>query len=80
MSPVAHQLEEALAAAGSVDSIRIDLQPDRTFVWRLYSAGEEIFAGTSGPEDVPGMLLSTEVLINTEFGIERRRLCLPAMN
>lgn len=56
-----------------IDEIRIAILPGG-FVWKLFSGTEEIFAGQAGADQVAGMLLSTEVLMNTELGIPGRTL------
>lgn len=73
------EYEQALASVEHVDAIKIEVAGGE-FIWRLYSAGKEFFAGRAGPDQVADMLQATEMLINIEFGVRRRQLCRPALN
>lgn len=76
----ARQMQAALLRAESIERITIDIVDGRRFEWRLFSEGREIFAGKGDQAEVAGMLMATEVLINTELGVAESSLCLPALN
>lgn len=73
-------LAAALDSAGGIDRITIEVT-EGGFIWRLAKGGREIFvSGPDAPDQIPGMLQVSEVLLNTELGISTERLCQPALN
>lgn len=73
------ELDRAICSMQRLERVTIELVPGG-FLWKLDGDGREVLAGFSGPEQLADMLQVTEVLLNTEFGIEEQRLCQPALN
>lgn len=79
ITPQQQVLARALQSAGQVDQVVIDIVPGG-FVWRLTRGGVEVYESVSSADQIAPMLRATEIIMNTELGIERPQLCQPALN
>lgn len=70
----------AVLNAESIERIEIEIVDGRRFVWRLFSEGKEVMAVDGDHAEVAAMLQASEVIINTELGVEGATLCQPALN
>ena len=73
------QLDDALDNVRRLERVEIELT-DSGFCYRLIGDGRLVIDGTSCREQLAEMLLVTEMLLNPELGLRRRRLCLSGCN
>jgi hypothetical protein len=74
------EFEEAIMGLRHLERVTIDVEPNG-FTWRLIGdGGQEVVVSLGDADQLAGMLLATEVLLNTELGIRESRLMLPELN
>ena len=80
MNPADDEFEEAIMGLRRLERVTIDVEPNG-FIWRLIGdGGQDVVAAPGDADQIAGMLMATEILLNTELGIRESRLMLPELN